>query len=53
MTPARSIGKCTAVAIGAVSVRPQEEIIATFSPRAFIEQASRRSHRLCGSPAPA
>ena len=32
ITPARSIGKCAAVASGDVSVRPHEEVIITGSP---------------------
>ena len=53
MLPGRSMGKCTMVTAGAVSVSPQEEMNGTLLPRTFMPSASSRSHRLCGSAAAA
>ena len=53
ITPARSIGKCAAVASGDVSVRPHEDVIITGSPRASRATFSSRVHRSCGSAAAA
>ena len=53
ITPARSIGKCAAVASGDVSVSPHEEVIITGSPRASRATFSSRVHRSCGSAAAA
>ena len=53
ITPARSIGKCAAVASGEVSVRPQEEVIITGSPARPPRTASSRVQRSCGSAAAA
>jgi hypothetical protein len=53
IAPARSMLKCAAVASGAVSVVPQDEVIGTRWPVARTQTASSRSHRSCGSAAPA
>ncbi len=53
MTPARRIGKCTEVAVGAVSVEPQAESIVTRRPAAAIDNRSSACQRVCGSAAAA
>jgi hypothetical protein len=45
--------KCAMVAMGAVSVVPQDEVIGMRSPMTRADMASRRCHRSCGSAAPA
>jgi hypothetical protein len=51
--PARSIMKCAAVDSGEVSVVPHDDVIGTRSPVVRSATASSRSHRSCGSAAPA
>ena len=53
MQPARSMGQCTLVIAGAVSVAPQDEVNHSGASRTRRATASSRSHELCGSAAPA
>ena len=53
MQPARAMDQCTEVTAGAVSVAPQAEVNQTGRPRTVRATVSSRSHRLCGSAAPA
>ena len=51
--PERSVRKCEAVASGAVSVVPQDDVRGMRSPVARTAAASSRSHRSWGNMAPA